>query len=545
MSWHSIDWGKAHRNVRRLQARIVKATREGKTGRRKALQYLLTRSLSGKHFAVKRVTENHGKNTPGVDRQIWDTPCKKMQAVQSLHRRGYKAQPLRRVYIPKSNGKMRPLGIPTMKDRAMQALYLLGLDPVAETTADPNSYGFRRERSTADAMEQCFIALAQRTCAPWIYEGDIKSCFDRISYEWLMAHVPIDRVILHKWLKAGYMEKHTFYRTEDGTPQGGIISPVLANLALDGLEEALRAVVRRADKVHLIRYADDFVITGATKEVLEEKVKPVVEQFLSQRGLELSADKTMITHIDRGLYFLGHHVRKYKGTYLAKPSKKNVKTFLDKIRQEIKAHRGASAGQLIQRLNPRIEGWSRYHRHQCSSRTFATADYHIYNALWRWAKRRHPHKNAQWVMRKYFYPTPDSKRSFYGEATDTRGKKKSVRLRAATDMPIQRHVKIRGEANPYDPAWEEYFERRLDVKMETNLRGRRKLLHLWKEQQGLCPVCRERITEVTGWHCHHLIWRSEGGTDEAGNLVLLHPQCHRQVHNQGISVGKPRSSRSV
>lgn len=204
--WHDIEWRDVHENVRRLQARIVKAEKEGRHNKVKALQHLLTHSFSGKTIAVRRVTENQGKNTPGVDKIKWSTPQSKMMAVRSLKRRGYKPLPLKRVYIPKSNGKIRPLGIPTMKDRAMQALYLLALDPVAECRADLNSYGFRRERACADALMQGFTVLATRNSAQWILEGDISACFDKINHEWLLANVPMDKVILHKWLKAGYLE---------------------------------------------------------------------------------------------------------------------------------------------------------------------------------------------------------------------------------------------------------------------------------------------------------------------------------------------------
>src|SRR5260221_10531359 len=263
--WHAIDWHKADHNVRRLQARIVKATEEKRWGKVKALQRLLTHSFSGKAFAVRRVTENQGKNTPGVDKVTWNTPQKKINAVYSLRQRDYHPRPMRRVYIPKKNGKKRPLGIPVMKCRAMQALYLLALDPIAETTADPNSYGFRQGRSTADAIEQCFCMLAKQKSPQWILEGDIKGCFDAISHEWLLTHIPMEKAMLKKWLKAGYMEQHILYPTEAGTPQGGIISPVLANMTLDGLERAIHKAIppttrkSREAKVHLIRYADDFL----------------------------------------------------------------------------------------------------------------------------------------------------------------------------------------------------------------------------------------------------------------------------------------------
>ena len=240
VQWPDIDWAQCIRNVRRLQMRIVKATQGGRWNKVKVLQRLLTSSFSGKALAVKRVTENQGKRTSGVDRQLWSTPESKSQAVQNLNRRGYKPLPLRRVYIPKSNTKMRPLGIPTMKDRAMQALHLLALEPISETTADKNSYGFRPERATQDAIGQCFLILSKKTSAKWILEGDIKGCFDNINHEWLIDNIPMDKKILHKWLKAGYIHKRILYPTEAGTPQGGICSPTLANMTLDGLEAELK-----------------------------------------------------------------------------------------------------------------------------------------------------------------------------------------------------------------------------------------------------------------------------------------------------------------
>jgi RNA-directed DNA polymerase len=327
--WDQIDWFQCERHVRRLQARIVKATREGRWNKVKTLQRLLTHSFSGKALAVKRVTENQGKRTPGVDGRIWNTPASKLKAIGSMQRRGYRPLPLRRVYIPKANGKQRPLGIPTMKDRSMQALYLLALAPIAETTADLNSYGFRPERSTADALQQCFNVLSRKCSPQWVLEGDIKGCFDHINHEWMLQNVPTDKTVLQKWLKAGYIENRTLFSTEAGTPQGGIISPTLANMTLDGLEKLLSEHFPRGKwkdgkpwrpKVNMVRYADDFIITGDSKELLENEVRPLVEQFLTQRGLTLSADKTCITHIDQGFDFLGQNLRKYDGKPLVKPS---------------------------------------------------------------------------------------------------------------------------------------------------------------------------------------------------------------------------------
>src|SRR3982075_3364920 len=284
-----------------------------------------------------------------------------------------------------------------MKDRSHQALHLLALDPVLETTADKNSYGFRQQRSCADAIDQCFKILAQPN-PQWILEGDIKSCFDRISHDWLLTHVPMDRVILQKWLKAGYMEKHVLHETTDGTPQGGIISPALANCALDGLERLLREKYPAGKRlkslggekpcVNLVRYADDFVITSKSKELLEGEIKPLVEHFLQERGLELSPTKTVITHVEHGFDFLGQNVRRYpNGKLLIKPSKKNVKTFLDGVRRTIKAALGSSAAALIEELNRKTRGWANYHRHVVSKRMFTYVDHAIFSRLWRWARR--------------------------------------------------------------------------------------------------------------------------------------------------------------
>jgi RNA-directed DNA polymerase len=549
-TWHQINWRQAERTVRRLQIRIAQATQAGKWGKVKALQRLLTRSFSGKALAVRRVTENTGKRTSGVDGETWKTPEQKMTALLALHQRGYRPQPLRRVYIPKSNGAQRPLSIPTMYDRAMQALYLLALDPVAETTADPNSYGFRTARSAADAIEACFIALCQNDRAEWILEGDIRSCFDRISHEWLVAHIPLEKAILKKWLKAGYLENHHFHATEEGTPQGGIISPAIANMTLDGLEQLLathfpkkgRAGTRA--KVNLIRYADDFCVTGNSEELLEQEVKPLIEQFLRERGLELSTEKTVVTHIEQGFDFLGQTIRKYRRgkrtRFFITPSKKNVKTFLCKIRKRIKESRDLTAGELIAELNPQIRGWALYHRHVVSKAIFHAVDHAIFQAIWKWARRRHWRKPRRWVKDKYFPDEEPNRWVFTGVLKDEEGQRKVVRLLAASSIRIERHTKIRAEANPYDPAGETYFEKRLDVRMEARLKGRRWLSHLWKEQNGLCPICHQKITKITGWHSHHILWRSKGGSDSAENRVLLHPTCHQQVHSQHLSVEKPR-----
>ncbi len=547
LDWHTIDWRKVERNVRRLQARIVKAIQEGRWGKVKALQRLLTRSFSGQALAVKRVTENKGKRTPGVDGKIWDTPTKKGKGVKSLRQHGYRAQPLRRVYIRKSNGKKRPLGIPTIKDRAMQALYKLALDPIAETTGDPNSYGFRKARSAADAIEQCFICLSRKDSSRYILEGDIKGCFDNINHDWVLDNIPLEKPVLRQWLKSGFIESGVFYDTESGTPQGGIISPVIANKVLDGLEWILRKCYPKRyrykgkpAKVHFIRYADDFIIVCSSRELLELEIKPLVEAFMAERGLELSAEKTKLTHIEDGFDFLGQVIRKYGQKLLTRPSLKSFKRITEKIQSSIKRFRSITAGKLIRVLNPMIRGWVNYHRHGASKETFKKLDDLIFSWIWRWARRRHDNKSAAWVKKRYY--RADKKRSwnFFGTIDKKDGSKKTVYLIHAVDTPIVRHVKIKGEANPYDPEWETYFERRLDRKMAAKFDGHWQRLSLWREQDGRCPVCDQKITEDTGWHTHHLVWRSKGGRDTMDNLVLLHPNCHEQVHSRKLTVVKPR-----
>lgn len=460
-AWCSTDWTAIEKRVKRLQMRIAKATREGRYGKVKALQWLMTHSHDAKILAVKRVVENRGGKTPGVDNILWKSPAQKMRAALSLQRKGYRAQPLRRIYIPKKDGRQRPLSIPTLKCRAMQSLHLLSFEPVVEMLADKNAYGFRPKRSTADAIAQCFRALARKSSPQFIFEGDIKACFDRISHSWLLENMIMDTVILKKWLSAGYIDQGTFYRMENGTPQGGIISPALLNVTLSGLERAVKSVVSKQYKINISIYADDFIITGASRTVLEQKVKPAVENFLKVRGLELSAEKTRITTLHEGFDFLGFNVRKYGDKLLIKPSRKSVQRFLENIRELIRKNCAASTAELIAQLNPRIRGWANYYRHGVAKSTYSYVDEQIFTAIWRWVKRRHPEKNTQWLKKKYFRSQGLRNWIFYAKrpVTDSSASPFLDLIRANHTL-IKRHVKIRGDASPYDPAYREYFAKR-------------------------------------------------------------------------------------
>jgi RNA-directed DNA polymerase len=534
-NWDQIRWPVVHRRVRRLQVRIAKATREQDWRRVKALQRLLVRSFSAKTLAVKRVTENDGRRTPGVDGEIWTTPEAKWQAIQRLNSLHLQPQPLRRVYIPKrgSTTKKRPLSIPTMIIRAQQALHLQGLEPAAETLADPHSYGFRRCRGTQDAIGQVFNLLAKKGSAPWILEGDIKGCFDNFRHGWLESHIPMNKRVLSGWLKAGYVESGKLFPTEAGTPQGGIASPTIANLALDGLERALNErfaqtyTTLRKNRVRAVRFADDFIITGNSKELLENEVKPCVEAFLAERGLQLSPEKTSITHISEGFDFLGQNIRKYNGKLLIKPAAKNVKAFRDSAREIIRANLSAKQETLIRVLNPMIRGWANYHRHIVAKEIYSAVDKHIWSLLWRWARRRHPNKSSKWVRKKYFRILNQRHWVFATQTRGRNGESNMLALRLASETRIVRHVGVKSDSNPFDPAWDAYFEQRRNARMLARLQDRGFPKRLWQQQQGLCPGCGLPIGEDDRWVVHSQLPPEAGSPRPLIDLKMLHSFCLR------------------
>ncbi|MDN7025649.1 group II intron reverse transcriptase/maturase [Methanoculleus sp. FWC-SCC1] len=437
--WNAIDWDNVSSAVNRLQTRIAKATQEGKWNLVKRLNYLLTHSHSAKLLAVRIVTQNKGRHTPGVDGDLWTTASAKMQAVMSLTDRQYRAQPLRRVYIPKpGKDTKRPISIPTMYDRAMQALYALALQPIAETTADPRSFGFRLFRCAQDASRYAFTCLMRKGSNPWILEGDIKGCFDTIAHDWLRENIPMDRSVLAQFLKAGFVFDTVLYPTDKGTPQGGIISPLLANMTLDGMEKILTARFPKVN-VHFVRYADDFLVIAPTKERAEE-ARDIIREFLAERGLELSAEKTVITHIDDGFDFLGYNFRKYNGALLVKPSRKSVKAISEKIKAIVKKARAWTQDRLIMALNPVIRGWSNYHRHNAAKGTFGYLDHYVWTVTWKWGKHRHPTKGHKWIARRYWHS--EGNRNWIFQT-------KENTLLLFEDATIRRHTIPRLTANPY------------------------------------------------------------------------------------------------
>jgi RNA-directed DNA polymerase len=551
VDWATINWKSVRKRVRNLRQRIYRATQNQQWNRVRSLMKLMLRSFSNLLLAIRRVTqENQGKQTPGIDGQKALTPTEREKLVLVMQQyTPWQVRPTKRVYIPKANGKRRPLGIPCIVDRVAQTIVKNALEPSWEARFEANSYGFRCGRNVQDAIEQCWSRLKADRHDCWVLDADILSAFDTISHDYLLktiGDVP-GKALIKQWLKAGYVESEVLYATENGTPQGSVISPLLANIALDGMDDLTsqyqnvmyytvgsgknigKQMPYKRKRYGFIRFADDFVVTASKREELEA-IMPTITEWLAQRGLQLHPEKTKIVHINDGFDFLGFTIRRFKGRCLIKPQKRKTLEFVQKIRDWLKQHPGISQEELIRQLNPQIRGWGNFYRHQVSKEVFGYVDHQIWQAIWKWCLKRHPNKSKAWVANKYFSTIGSRSWVFTTTVASRTGRPKVLSLYKLADIPIQRHVKVKGKISPDDPQASEYWRKRQTCYGKSYWTKDSKLYRIAQNQDWECPVCGEHLFNGEELHQHHVKPIKDGGTDWEENIVFLHSCCHYQMH---------------
>jgi RNA-directed DNA polymerase len=553
LEWDAVDWRRIEGDVRRLRQRIFAASRAGDLKRVRNLQKLMLRSRSNALLSVRRVTQlNAGRKTAGVDGEVVVDAQQKADTAHWLQHRAapWSPRPVKRVYVPKSNGRRRPLGIPVIADRCLQALAVNALEPEWEARFEPKSYGFRPGRGCHDAIV-AIHTVASRTDAKrlWALDADLKAAFDQLDHDHILASLGTfpARGLVRRWLQAGVIEDGRFTPTEEGVPQGGVISPLLLNVALHGMEAA--AGVRyhqtgtRAGKVMpncptVIRYADDLLALCHTREQAEQ-VKARLGQWLEPRGLVFNEDKTQITHLEQGVDFLGFTIRRYpNGKLLTKPSNDALRRIRRRLSAEVTALRGANADAVVARLNPIITGWAAYYRIGVSKRAFAALDAHLWRLVYKWARFSHPNKSARWVIAQYFglfNPARQDKWVFGNRAS-------GFYLRKFAWTPIIRHRMVAATASPDDPSLTDYWTRRR--RRQPPPLGTA-TLRLLRVQHGRCPLCRGLLLHAdhepqspreweqwfkatrTAIAKHAITVWAAGTPDERAAHRLIHAHCRR------------------
>src|SRR3989440_3387672 len=537
-NWNAIDWRKANRTVRNLRHRIFRATQEGNQKKVRSLQKLMLKSYSNRLVSVRRVAQiNAGKHTPGVDKLVIKTPAARGRMVGALaHYSPWKAKPVRRVYIPKANHKLRPLGIPVVVDRCLQAMIKNALEPAWEARFEGSSYGFRPGRSGHDAIEKIFVLARPNKTKKWVLDADIRGAFDNISHEYLLkaiGSVP-GKELIKQWLKAGYVEHGTFQATEQGTPQGGVVSPLLANIALHGMEEAIGVTYdyrgQLIGKRAVVRYADDFICFCETREDAE-RVQGILTEWLKERGLTLSEEKTRIVHLTEGFDFLGFNIRHYPAPQtsrtgwklLIKPSKEAVQDVQKKLKELWRKVQGTNVQSVLAKLNPLIRGWANYFRTAVAKEIFSSLDRWMFYKADRYTRRMHPKKSTAWRHHKYWgrFQLDRLDPWVFGD------KHTGGHLLKFSWFPIGRHVLVKGRASPDDPSLKDYWTKRQAAKTKDLAVSKQKLA---KRQHGRCPECGDSLFNEEELQVHHLLARSQGGQNSYSNLALVHLFCHQQIH---------------